>query len=149
LNSAKVLSQRLGVSYKELVELVRTGFVNPQLEKLVILRKLRLDINDFGIDVDDVFRYKGQAGYPVFTSEEQEAFKDRLQNLTEQFSTTGFNAETWLDTAWSNGEFNQILVLFDPNAGCNFDLTTLQYANGTPADALVFLKLNLGSISNM
>jgi hypothetical protein len=149
LNSAKVLSQRLGVSYKELVELVRTGFVNPQLEKLVILRKLRLDINDFGIDVDDVFRYKGQAGYPVFTSEEQEAFKDRLQNLTEQFSTTGFNTETWLDTAWSNGEFNQILVLFDPNAGCNFDLTALQYANGTPADALVFLKLNLGSISNM
>jgi hypothetical protein len=143
LNSAKVLSQRLGVSYKELVELVRTGFINPQLEKLVILRKLRLDANDFGIDVDEVFRYKGQQPYPAFTSEEQKAFKQRLQTLTDKFSTIGFKAETWLDTAWSNGEFNQILVLFDPNAGCNFDLTTLRYANGSPADALVFLKLNL------
>lgn len=134
LNSAKALSRRLGVSYKELVELVRTGFVNPQLEKLVVLRKL-------GVDVDDVFRYKGQAGYPAFTPEEQAAFRTRLQDLTAKF--TGFNAETWLDTAWNNGEFNQILLLADPNAGCNFDLTTLRYANSTPSDGLVFLKLNL------
>ncbi|MBD2254377.1 neuraminidase-like domain-containing protein [Nostoc parmelioides] len=134
LNSAKALSRRLGLSYKELVELVRTGFVNPQLEKLVVLRKL-------GVDVDDVFRYKGQAGYPAFTPDEQVAFKAHLDTLTAKFP--GFNAETWLDTAWNDGEFNQILLLADPNAGCNFDLTTLRYADGTPADGLVFLKLNL------
>lgn len=134
LNSAKALSRRLGVSYKELVDLVRTGFVNPQLEKLVFLRKL-------AVDVDDVFRYKGHAGYPAFTPDEQAAFKARLDAMTAKFS--GFNAETWLDTAWTNGEFNQILLLVDPNTGCNFDLTTLRYANGTTADGLVFLKLNL------
>ena len=134
LNSAKALSRRLGVSYKELVDLVRTGFVNPQLEKLVFLHKLDMD-------VDDVFRYKGYIGYSAFTPDERAAFKVRLDALTAKFS--GFNAETWLDTAWANGEFNQILLLVDPNAGCNFDLTTLRYANGTPADGLAFLKLNL------
>ena len=143
LNSAKSLSRRLGVSYKELVELVRTEFVNPELEQLVILRKLRLDTNDSGIDIDDVLRYKGQAGYLALTSDELAAFKQRLQKLTAKFSTSGFNAETWLDDAWNDGKFNQIFVLFDPNAGCNFDLTTLRYANGNPADDLVFLKLNL------
>lgn len=134
LNSAKALSRRLGVSYKELVDLVRTEFINPQLEKLVFLRKL-------DVDVDDVFRYKGHTSYPAFTPDEQAAFKARLDALTAKFS--GFNAETWLNTAWTNGAFNQILLLADSNAGCNFDLTTLQYANGTTADGLVFLKLNL------
>jgi len=134
LNSAKALSRQLGVSYKELVDLVRTGFVNPQLEKIVLLRKL-------DVDVDDVFRYKGHAGYLAFSPDEQAAFKARLDALTAKFS--GFNAETWLNTAWTNGEFNQILLLVDANTGCNFDLTTLRYANGTTADGLVFLKLNL------
>ncbi|NEZ67447.1 hypothetical protein D0962_32610 [Leptolyngbyaceae cyanobacterium CCMR0082] len=32
LNSVKVLSQRLGVSYKELVELIKTEFINPYLK---------------------------------------------------------------------------------------------------------------------
>lgn len=39
--------------------------------------------------------------------------------------------------------FDKILVLADPDAGCNFDLTTLQYANGTPADDIAFLRINL------
>jgi peptidoglycan hydrolase-like protein with peptidoglycan-binding domain len=145
LNSAKALSRRLGVSYKELVELVRTEFINPKLEQLVILRKLRLDTDDTGIDIDDILRYKGQAGYPALTVAELATFQLRLQKLTAKFSTSipGFNAETKLNEIWNNGDFNQILVLFDPDAGCNFDLTTLRYANGTAADALVFLKLNL------
>ncbi|MCC3474017.1 MAG: peptidoglycan-binding protein [Microcoleus sp. PH2017_15_JOR_U_A] len=143
LNSAKSLSRRLGVSYKELVDLVRTEFVNPELEQLVILRKLRLDTNDSGIDIDDVLRYKGQAGYSALTSDELAVFQQRLQKLTAKFASSGFNAETWLDNAWNDGKFNQILVLFDPNASCNFDLTTPRYANENPADDLVFLKLNL------
>ncbi|MCU0543437.1 MAG: neuraminidase-like domain-containing protein [Oscillatoriaceae cyanobacterium Prado104] len=143
LNSAKSLSRRLGVSYKELVDLVRTEFVNPELEQLVIMRKLRLDTDDSGIDIEDVLRYKGQAGYPALTSDELAAFQQRLQKLTAKFARSGFNAKTWLDNAWNDGKFNQILVLFDRDAGCNFDLTTLRYANGNPANNLVFLKLNL------
>src|SRR5262249_41970640 len=63
--------------------------------------------------------------------------------LTETYIASGFKAKTWLDTAWQNGDFNQILVLADPNTECNFDETILRYANGDSADALVFLKINL------
>ncbi|XHX76336.1 MAG: neuraminidase-like domain-containing protein [Stenomitos frigidus ULC029] len=136
LKSAKVLSQRLGVSYKELIDLVQTGFVNPRLEALVTLRKL-------GVEVEDVFRYKGQTGYVPFTPAEQTVFEQRLTDLTTTFQASGFNAQTWLNTTWQNGDFNQILVLADPGINGNFDLTTLQYANGVTADRLVFLKLNL------
>jgi hypothetical protein len=39
--------------------------------------------------------------------------------------------------------FGEILVLADPDTGCNFDLTTLRYADGTPADEIAFLRINL------
>jgi hypothetical protein len=44
LKSAKVLSRRLGVTYKELIEIIQTGFVNPQLDKLMILYNLKVSI---------------------------------------------------------------------------------------------------------
>ncbi len=138
LSSAKTLSQRLGVSYKELIALVSTSFINPQLHTLGILYKL-------GVSAEDVFSYKGQAGYPAFTAEEQAAFKKKLDDLSASFSSTtvGFDASAWLDSAWQNGDFNSILVLYDPNTEGNFDLTTLRYANGNAAENLVFLKINL------
>lgn len=138
LASAKTLSQSLGVSYKDLIALVRTSFINPQLNTLGILYKL-------GVVPEDVFRYKGQAGYQPFTDDEKKAFEKRLDDLSTTFSSTtvGFDARTWLNTAWQNGDFSTILVLFDPHAGGNFDQTTLRYANGNSADKLVFLKINL------
>ena len=77
-----------------------------------------------------------------WTSEVQ-AFEQRLADLTEAYSSSGFDAEAWLNTALQNNAFDDILVLADPDAGCNFDLTTLRYANGTPADAIAFLRINL------
>lgn len=136
LPSAKTLAERLGVSYKELIALVETGFVNPQLQTLGILYKLE-------ITVEDVLRYKGQSGYPAFSGVEKSAFEQKLTNLSATFSSSGFDAKAWLDAAWLHGDFNTILVLYDTNPAGNFDQTTLRYANGTAADALVFLKLNL------
>ena len=81
LNSAKALSRRLGISYKELVELILTGFINPKLDALVILRKL-------GLDLKDIYRYKRQPGYQRFTAEEEVEFEDRLRRLTKTFSST-------------------------------------------------------------
>ncbi|OUL29491.1 hypothetical protein BV378_05965 [Nostoc sp. RF31YmG] len=160
LKSAKTLSRQLGISYKELVDLVQTGFLNPRLETLVILHKLNHNLNhnlNLDIDTSDIFRYKEQPGYPAFTPADREGFKTRLQQLSTAYAAAGFNAETWLDTAWNNGDFNQILVLVDPNKGCNFDETILlrtddrqAYANqedvyATHKDVygLILLKLNL------
>ena len=138
LTSAKTISERLGVSYKDLIALVQTGFINPQLNTLGILYKL-------GIAVEDVFRYQGQPGYQPFTGEEKAAFEQRLADLNATFSTMtgGFDAKAWLNTAWQNGNFNQMLVLYDADPAGNFDQTTLRYANGTVAENLVLLKMNL------
>ena len=126
LASAKTLSRALRISYRELVELVRTGFVNPALPTLAALRKL-------GIDVEDVLRYKQQPGYPPFSPAEQAKFAQDLTDL---------GGLAWLDAAWAAGEFASMLVLADPNAGCGFEETTLRYADGTPADAVAFLTVN-------
>ncbi len=125
LASAKVLARRLGVSYRQLVELVRSGFVNPRLETLVTLRKL-------GVDTEDVLRYYAQPGYPSFSKAERAAFETKLRA----------DGLAWLQQAWDRGDFEQILVLADPNAGCSFENTTLQYADDDPADPIAFVTLN-------
>ena len=139
LKSARTLASKLGVSYQNLVDLVKTDFLNPQLNTLVTLQKL-------GIQPNDVFSYEGQTGYAPMTASQKTAFEVLLDKLTKKYNPTnnasGFNARTWLSTAWNNGGFNQILLLADPDAGCNFDETTLQYANGTATTPSIFLKLN-------
>lgn len=139
LHSAKALARRLGVSYKELVTLVGTWFVNPELERLVVLRKL-------DVDPSAVFRYMQHPAYTPFTAEERAAFEARLDALTTEYNPTGdpasFDARAWITNAWPAG-FREILVLADPQGGCDFDKTTLRYADGSAADSLVFLRLNL------
>jgi hypothetical protein len=145
LNSAKALSRRLGVSYKEVVAIVSAGFVNPKLEALVILRKM-------GIEVGDVFFHEQHAH--LLNEDENTMSNDDLQRLAEvkafeklldDFTAQypDFNARTWLQTAVANHEFDRILELADPDSGCDFDQTTLRYANGDNADPLAFLKINL------
>jgi hypothetical protein len=145
LASAKTLSRQLGVSYKQLLELVRTGFVNPELDALVVLQKL-------GVEVTDVFTYKNneqllEANKEDLSDQELalwndlDAFRTRLEELSDTF--TGFDAVQWLNQSWQQNVFDKVLVLADPDSGCNFDQTTLRYADGTSADALALIKLNL------
>lgn len=135
LKSAKTLADRLGVTYKELVELVQTGFVNPRLSALVTLHKL-------GIAVSDVCRLKKHPGYPPLTADEEAAFKDTLAQCAAKFQPA-FDAARWLDDTWAAGTFNQVLLLKDPDAGCSFDETLVVRADGTAAEPLTLVKLNL------
>ncbi|MGE3141211.1 MAG: neuraminidase-like domain-containing protein, partial [Thermoleophilia bacterium] len=139
LRSAKTLARRLGVTYRELVTLVGTAFVNPALERLVALHKL-------GLDVHDVHRYMGHARYTPFTAAERTAFEARLDALTARYNPSGaaagFSARAWLAAEWPQG-FAGILVLADRATGCDFDATTLRNADGSDATALDFLRLNL------
>ena len=134
LASAKRLSRRLGVTYKQLIELVTGSFVNPRLHALAVLRKL-------DIEVIDVFRYKEHAGYAKFSADERAAFEARLAELSANYP--GFDAKKWLDGAYAGGEFNKVVVLHDTEPGCNFDKTILRYADGTAADPVLLLKLNV------
>jgi len=148
LNSAKALSRRLGVTYKEIVEIIQTGFVNPQLTKLSILYKLGVKVNDarFYLDHKELL----QQDRMKISPEEQkwylevEAFSEKLDKLAETFSVaTTQITKTQLEDELKAIPFDGILVLADPNSGCNFDQTILRFANGAPADEFTFLKINL------
>ena len=144
LNSAKALSRRLGVTYKQVIEVIQTGFVNPRLTKLSLLYKLGVSIQD----VRFYLEHKGLLGQDPATLsiEDQQrqaevaAFSDALEKHAEMFQTTRVGLEAEIQ-AIPPGE---ILVLADPDTGCNFDLTILQYADGvTKAKPIDFLRINL------
>jgi peptidoglycan hydrolase-like protein with peptidoglycan-binding domain len=125
LKSAKTMSRRLGVTYRELIDVVRTGFVNPKLESLALLHK-------FDVDVEDVLRYKAPtpAGYKPFDAGEKQAFEARLAARSTAYKRNANFAVNTLNAAWNRGDFNGMLVLADPNASCNFDLTTFRRVTG-------------------
>jgi hypothetical protein len=139
LNSAKALARRLGVSYKEISQIVQTGFVNPKLAQLVLLYKM-------GVSIHDARFYLAHKSDPPPVSDDEkkrqlevQAFADALTEFATAFQVTKAQLEAQLQAV----PFGQILVLADPDAGCNFDLTTVQYSDGTKADAIAFLRINL------
>jgi hypothetical protein len=142
LKSAKNLSQLLGLSYQELADVVDTGFLNPSLYPLLF------QFRRFGIDMSDAFSYTGQPGYPPLTTKQQTDFEAVLDGITARYkglnSSSTFNARTWLTATLTSNYSRQVLVLADNGSGCNFEETTLQYADKTSAATpLDFLKLNL------
>ncbi|WP_337287743.1 neuraminidase-like domain-containing protein [Candidatus Methylomirabilis sp.] len=170
LNSAKALSRRIGVTYKEIAEIVQTGFVNPELSKLSLLYKLGVSVRDAKLYKDEKAFYEANkdllgkdrstlphadqqrfddlakkrpneeiTGWQVVN--EVAAFEQRLTDLPKAFKPP-LNVSD-LRTAIRAIRFNRVLVLADPDAGCNFDLTTLQCSDGTKADGTVFLRINL------
>jgi peptidoglycan hydrolase-like protein with peptidoglycan-binding domain len=160
LKSAKVLSRRLGVTYRELDEIVRSGFVNPKLDNLVILYKLGMTIQDvlFYKDRKSFYeenRYLLEEDRSALSAADElsnddwrdlselQAFERRLEDLTEEHASAGFDTKTWLNKALDSKAFDDILVLVDPDAGCDFDQTTLRYASGRAADDIAFLRINL------
>ena len=143
LKSAKTLSRRLGMTYKEITEIVQTGFVNPELVRLSLLYKL-------GVSVADArFYVAHKALLPqdpaTLSTDDQKrrlevgAFSQQLAELAATFKPPVAD----LEAAILAIPFNRVLVLADPDTGCNFDLTTLQYSDGTKADPIVFLRINL------
>ena len=155
LNSAKALSRRLGVTYKELAEIIRTGFVNPELSKSTLLYKLGLSIRD----AQFYLAHKALATQDPTTLADADQKKQCLeakaflQDLTT-FATTFISRQppggpsvaelvTQLDNAIQAIRFGKVLVLADPDAGCDFDKTTLQYADDRAVDDIALLRINL------
>ncbi|MCI0702938.1 MAG: Tc toxin subunit A [Planctomycetia bacterium] len=143
LNSAKALSRRLGVTYKALVEIIETGFVNPKLATLGILDKLKVSIRDVRFYLDNKALIS-QNPATLTTENKQKrleavAFDKELKKLAVEFQVPLAQLEAELQAI----PFASVLVLADPDAGCNFDLTTLRYANGNAADDIAFLRINL------
>jgi len=139
LNSAKALSRRLGVTYQQIVDILGTAFINPELANLGVLDKL-------SVSVTDARFYLDHKNDPVPTTPEEserkaevDAIKDKILLLEQQYGVPVADVEAKLAAI----RFERVLVLADPDAGCNFDLTTLRYANGDAIDAEALLRFNL------
>ena len=148
LGSAKNLSQRLGLTYQELTDVMTTGFINPALYAL------SFQFKRFGINMTDAFRYTNQPGYPGFNPsnasdvQQKAGFESSLDAITAKYksqnSSSTFDARSWLSSALPTDYSKKVLVLLDQDSGCNFGRTALKYAdNVTAATPLDFLKLNL------
>lgn len=168
LNSAKALSRRLRVTYKEITAIVQTAFVNPGLSDLALLYKLDVTIADalsytknkalydqnqdlVGKKRSDVAPADQQrfdaltkklGGSPLTGWEvvnEVAAFERRLGELAAAFNTP-LNE---LQAAIQAIPFGKVLVLASPDAGCDFDQTYLQYADGTKVNGIALMRINL------
>ena len=142
LSKAETLSDVLGLTYQQVADLLETKFINPGLYPLIY------QFQRLGISLSDAFSYTGQPGYPAFTAAQTTAFETQLKAITARYQhlnpATSFEAIAWLKSAVSANYSKQVLVLANPNSGCNFSTTTLQYAdNATAAAAYDFLRINL------
>lgn len=141
LKNAKTLSQKLGISYQALTNLVQAGFLNPKLYALIF------QFERFGINMGIAFSYTNQPGSSPLTAQQTTDFQALLDDITTRYNSQNphstFNARNWLNDLLTANYSKSVLVLADPSSGCDFGATTFQYADGSPAQPLDFLKLNL------
>ena len=169
LHSAKALSRRLGITYKELVKILQTDFVNPDLDGLATLHKLRLTVHDVlfytrnkelyetnkdllavdrhALSADDQARLDALSRQEFEAVSEVAGFEQRLKALTDEYAHLSFDAAEWVKAALDDKAFENVLLLADPNASSDFDRATLVYGFRTDdkraADALAFTRINL------
>ena len=142
LSSAENLANVLGLTYQQVTDLLETAFINPGLYPLIY------QFQRLGIAMSDAFSYTGQTGFPALSAAAQTPFEAQLNAITARYKAlnpaTSFDAIAWLKSLLPAGYSTKVLVLADPDSGCNFAATTLQYAdNATAAQPLDFLKINL------
>jgi hypothetical protein len=164
LNSAKTLARRLGVTYKELVAIIQTSFVNPDLHALTVLRKLGITASDVVMyrQHKDLYATHGDLiGKPVGTlgdaarrrydelSDVQwqwlldvHAIRQRLDDAVATYGALG-PVRQWMEHTLDDASLDKVLVLADPDAGCDFDQTTVRYATGGSVDGIALLRINL------
>ncbi|TNH27809.1 hypothetical protein FHG89_17030 [Micromonospora orduensis] len=126
LPNAVPLARRLGVSYADLLLLVTSRFVNPQLAAVAALPKL-------GLTLTDLLRYQNMPGHAPMTDDERAAVEAALD------PAGGPDA---LAAVLAPADLGRMLVLADPVASSGFETTVLQYADGRAADPLAFLLLD-------
>ncbi len=132
--AAKPLARRLGVSYQELLQLVRTRFVNPKLDAFVYLRKA-------GLTLGELARWAAPPGSPdSFTPAEAADFDAKLVALKKQYKSFD-PAKLAADQA--AGVFKELVVLADESNTCSFDDTVLRFGEGTADLDAVLYRLSL------
>lgn len=130
LRNGKTLARRLDVTYQELVDMVRTRFVNPHIENLIVLKNL-------GVDPSVLDRYFGES--PALSAAEKSELEAGLRAQGVQPSD--------LQPLRSAAVRAQTIILRSPAVGCDFSTTSVAF-DQNPTDepaalSLVLLKLNV------
>ena len=160
LNSARALCRRLGLTFQELVALLRSRFVNPKLIQLGVLDKLPASIAELrtffvpanrtlladNADLLGAALTREQQARVAALSADQWAlltdlggFADRVRAYAELYGKSVADVTAEL----AGLALDEVLVLADPDAGCSFDQTILRHADATPAGGGDFVRLNL------
>ncbi|MET8093018.1 neuraminidase-like domain-containing protein [Micromonospora sp. NPDC005220] len=158
LNSAKALSRRLGVTYLELADIIRSGFVNPKLGRATLLAELPATIAavDSYLDPANVAFLQAnrdllgepltpaqQARLSALSTDDWNRLTDlaaldaRIDAYAERFGQSGNAVRTQLVAV----PFDAILVLADQDAGADFDATIVRYADGGALDGTALLRI--------
>jgi peptidoglycan hydrolase-like protein with peptidoglycan-binding domain len=163
LSSAKALSRQLGVTYQQLLEIVTTGFVNPELARLTVVYRLGVSIGDLMVARDpqnvalhaankdllgksrDSLTKPNQTRFDALKQDQWDKIKtvDAFAKRLAKFVASSGMKPAEIEAALAAIPFKDILVLADPDAGCDFELTTFRYASGDAADPIAFLRVNL------
>ena len=139
--NAKLLSRRLGVSYKELAALVQTEFLNPALKPAGFLHRLGLEFNDLRrltrtpLDEQDAEALRL----------ENEEWQHRIDATATELGLLPADLRAKVAQARAALDLGKILVLSDSETSASFDQTILRFASAVdqPITPLALLKLNL------
>ena len=111
LNSAKVLSQRLGVSYKELVELIKTEFINPHLKWS---KTIDLTLDDTQEDLEKILYLADiDAGCSFENTILQYGDQDQADETV--FFKLNLFVRLWKKLGWSISDCDRAIKTFTPS----------------------------------
>jgi hypothetical protein len=118
LSPVREFMNRSGVVYTELVELIKTRFINPHQDTLDFLEK--------------IFSHKSTNPNTIYTrlkviKETGVLDKDNDADIIAALSATGVGTEVfqkWVADHFS--KFQQVITLFEPDSACNLDTTRLR-----------------------
>ena len=114
----RVLLERTGLAYTDLVELVKTLFINPYQGTLDFLENIFSSAS-----INDSTLYKKLKQLEAGTSLDPVKDKDIVTALNESSITTA-EFEQWVTDHFS--QFRQVITLYEPESKCDLNTTQLR-----------------------
>lgn len=146
LATAKSLARRLGVDYEDFADLFRTGFVNPRLHAVELLRRIGLDVADVvAMVADEELITRDPATVTADERDRAIAVLATAEVLRVASERLGVDVHAKVRDWAVDGTFTGVLLLWSAGRDSDFDAVTLRYADrpDRPVAAADLARLNL------
>ena len=123
MSQVREFLRRSGLAYTDLVELVKTLFINPYQDTLDFLEKI---FSHASTDAKTIYTRLGQIEAGTL---DPAADADIVAALNNYNSAQGTSVTTGEFAQWVNdhlGEFRQVITLYEPDSKCDLDTTQLR-----------------------